>query len=115
MEKPAVGFLHIPRDLGPIDPVHAEWGGDERSHRMSDDPFQWHPDHVLKTAITVEDAAVWREHDRALLHLLNDRPIRLVGISDGINLWADGSLDDNRVHVTANIVQCLLSGAQAGA
>jgi hypothetical protein len=25
MEKPAVGFLHITRDLRPIDPVHAEY------------------------------------------------------------------------------------------
>ena len=84
------------------------------SASKSDDPFQSHPDHVLKSAIAVEDIARWREHDRALLHLLDDRPIRLVSIDDGVNLWAGGSLNDNRVHFSADIVQRLLSCAKPG-
>jgi hypothetical protein len=84
---------------------------DELTHRKSDESFQSHPDHVLKAAIAVEDVALWREHDRALLHLLDDSPIRLVSIDDGVDLWAGGSLNDNRVHFSADIVQRLLSCA----
>ena len=67
---------------------------EEVGHRESDDLVESHPDHVLETAIAVEDVARGGEHERALLHLLDDRPVRLVGIDDGVDLGARGSLDD---------------------